>query len=99
MAYLTTLDALLPAVKSLISKYNLRMAKEKPPELRIVAHNVRKHRKALGKTQEELAGETGLDRTFLSDVENYRVDLRISSLSKIAGALKVKLSDFFSEEI
>lgn len=99
VVYIPTLDALLPTVKLLISQYNWRMTKDKPAELRIIAHNVRKHRKALNKTQEELAGETGLDRTFLSDVENHRVDLRISSLAKIARALKIKLSDLFSEEI
>lgn len=75
------------------------MKKEKLPIFRVIAHNVRKHRKLRKLTQEELAENAGLDRTFLSDIENHRVDLRISSLAKVAQALQINVRDLFSEEI
>lgn len=68
-------------------------------ELILIAHNVRKYRKLAHLTQEALAEKTGLDRKFLSEVENAKKNLTVGSLTKIAAALQIKVRDLFSEEI
>ena len=68
-------------------------------ELELIAHNIRKHRKQAKMTQVVLAEKTGLDRKFLSEVENAKKNLTVGSLSKIAAALGIKVRDLFSEEI
>ena len=68
-------------------------------ELRLIGHNVRKYRKLAKLTQEELAEKTGLDRKFLSEVENAKKNLTVGSLSKIAQALEVEVSELFSHKI
>lgn len=49
-------------------------------------------RKALGMTQEDLAGEANIDRSFLSEIENGHKNLSVETLKKIADALKIKPS-------
>ena len=53
----------------------------------IVAQNVRVARKAAGLSQEELAHEAEVDRTYISQVERRRRNLTISVLARIARAL------------
>ena len=55
----------------------------------VVADNVRSLRKAAELSQEDLAHEAGLDRTYISQVERGKRNLTIMALAKIAGALKV----------
>jgi transcriptional regulator with XRE-family HTH domain len=57
--------------------------------INIVADNVRSLRKAAELSQEELAHEAGLDRTYISQVERRQRNVTIVVLAKIAGALKV----------
>ncbi|MBY0530468.1 MAG: helix-turn-helix domain-containing protein [Xanthobacteraceae bacterium] len=54
----------------------------------IVAENVRVARKAAGMSQEELALEAGLDRTYVSQVERKLRNTTIVVLSRLAKALK-----------
>ena len=54
---------------------------------------VRELRKALGWTQENLEEYSGLDRTYISDIERGVRNPSLKSLEKLAKALKVKLSD------
>lgn len=54
----------------------------------VVADTVRKARKAAGLSQEELAFEAGLDRTYISQVERGKRNVTIVVLARIAGALK-----------
>ncbi|MFA7276454.1 MAG: helix-turn-helix transcriptional regulator [Pseudobdellovibrionaceae bacterium] len=68
-------------------------------ELDLIAHNVRKYRKLAKMTQEDLSEKTGLDRKFLSEVENAKKNLTVGSLAKITAALHIKVRDLFSEEI
>lgn len=75
-------------------QYNAEMK-----ELIFISHNVRKYRKKAGLTQESLAAETGLDRKFLSEVENAKKNPTVGTLARIAKALNVKVKDLFSEEI
>ena len=53
----------------------------------IVARNVRRARKAAGLSQEQLAFEAGLDRTYISQVERGRRNLTVKVLAKLAAAL------------
>jgi transcriptional regulator with XRE-family HTH domain len=57
--------------------------------IKIVADNVRSLRKAAELSQEELAHEAGLDRTYISQVERGQRNVTIIVLAKIADALKV----------
>lgn len=54
----------------------------------IVAQTVRKARKAAGLSQEELAFEAGLDRTYVSQVERGKRNVTIVVLARLAAALK-----------
>jgi transcriptional regulator with XRE-family HTH domain len=54
----------------------------------VVAETVRRARKAAGWSQEELAFEAGLDRTYISQVERKKRNVTIVVLAKIAKALK-----------
>ena len=55
----------------------------------VVADNVRALRKAAELSQEELAHEAGVDRTYISQVERRRRNVTIVVLAKIATALNV----------
>jgi len=55
--------------------------------MRTVAINVRAGRKAAGLTQEELAHEAEVDRTYICQVEREQRNVTISVLARIAGAL------------
>lgn len=46
-------------------------------------------------TQEQLAWEANVDRTYMNHVENGRKNISIKSLEKIIRALNVNFSDFF----
>ena len=53
----------------------------------VVAQNVRTMRKAAGLSQEQLAYEADIDRTYISQVERRQRNLTISVLGRIAKAL------------
>jgi transcriptional regulator with XRE-family HTH domain len=55
--------------------------------IRIVALNVHALRKAAGLSQEELAHQADIDRTYISQVERRQRNLTISVLGRIARAL------------
>ena len=54
----------------------------------VVARNVRAARKEASLSQEELAHEADLDRTYISQVERGLRNVTITVLAKIARALK-----------
>lgn len=56
--------------------------------IKVVAETVRRARKASGLSQEDLALEAGLDRTYISQVERGLRNVTIVVLARIAGALK-----------
>lgn len=58
--------------------------------------HVKKIREKLGVTKYMLRKKTGLSMTTITDVENG-VDVRVSTLYKIADALGVKVTDLFEE--
>jgi transcriptional regulator with XRE-family HTH domain len=55
--------------------------------IEIAARNVRAARKEAGFSQEALAHEAGVDRTYISQVERRQRNLTITVLARIAGAL------------
>ena len=56
--------------------------------IRVVAEAVRRARKAAELSQEDLALEAGLDRTYISQVERGKRNVTIIVLARIAKALK-----------
>ncbi len=57
--------------------------------------NVRKFRKKQKLSQIELAVEVGIDRSYLSEIENGRTNMSVGILYAIADALKTDISEFF----
>lgn len=47
-------------------------------------------------SQEDFAKKIGLDRTYLSKVENGKQNLTIESISLICSGLNISLKEFFS---
>lgn len=45
--------------------------------------------------QRELAKKAGMSNTFLSDIENGRLEPSIKTLGKIADALEIDIKKFF----
>ena len=65
----------------------MKRAADNTGVIQIVARNVRQARKAAGLSQEELAHEADIDRTYISQVERQQRNLTISVLARIAKAL------------
>lgn len=61
-----------------------------------VGRRIRELRKALGLSQEKLALQSGLDRTYIASVERGKRNISIVNLEKIVLALGTNFSDFFS---
>ncbi|MFK4490020.1 helix-turn-helix domain-containing protein [Bradyrhizobium sp. USDA 336] len=61
----------------------------------IVAWNVRRIRVDQGISQEKLAYEAGIDRSYLSSLERQSKNPTIDLLDRIAETLGVHLSEFF----
>lgn len=58
---------------------------------------VRDLRTKKGVSQEALAFKAGIDRTYMTSVENGRRNISIQNIEKIIRALGVSIGDFFSE--
>jgi transcriptional regulator with XRE-family HTH domain len=56
----------------------------------VLARNMRRLRAAHGLSQEALAHESGLNRTYLSGVERSERNVSIDNIARIARGLKVK---------
>ncbi len=59
----------------------------------VAAANIRRTRLALGWSQETLAHEAGLHRTFIGHVERGETNLSIDNLERLADALKTPASE------
>ena len=65
--------------------------KAPPSELRrIVADNVRRLRVELGMSQEQLAAEAGLHRTYVGAIERAERNLSLDNIERLALALRVQ---------
>jgi transcriptional regulator with XRE-family HTH domain len=58
-----------------------------------LAVNMKRLRKERGWSQEALAGETGLDRTYISGIERVVKNPTITVIERVAAALSCKLGD------
>ena len=61
-----------------------------------VGQRIRGLRKNLGLSQEGLANEAEVDRTYVTDVENGRRNISVEILEKLIIALKVSFAEFFN---
>jgi transcriptional regulator with XRE-family HTH domain len=62
---------------------------------RLVAWNLRRHRVERGLSQEKLAVDAQIDRTYVSSLERGLENPTVSVLDKLASALSIPVSDFF----
>jgi transcriptional regulator with XRE-family HTH domain len=70
-----------------------------PSELAFVGGRIRKAREASGLNLHELARLSGISAPALSRIETGKRDLRITSLYRIAAALRVKARDLLDDEL
>ena len=61
----------------------------------VIAKNILSIRKKKGITQEELAFNAGIDRTYIGYIENAKHNVTLGVLQKIANALNVPLMSLF----
>jgi transcriptional regulator with XRE-family HTH domain len=59
----------------------------------VLALNLRKHRHAVGMSQEELAHRAGVDRTYISALERCVYAASIEVVDRLAHQLGVEASD------
>ena len=60
--------------------------------VQLLGENVRHHRKLRGMTQEELALEAGMERSYVSDLERGTRNPSVRALGRLAVALGIKPS-------
>lgn len=58
---------------------------------------LRELRETKGMSQELLAYEAGLDRTYVSSVERGKRNISLENIERLAIALGVKVRDFFGD--
>jgi transcriptional regulator with XRE-family HTH domain len=63
-----------------------------------IGTTIRSHRLQRGLSQGDIEKRTGLLRCYLSRVENGHTVPSLDTLSKIAGALELPISQFFSDD-
>ena len=64
----------------------------------IVAANVRRHRTSLALSQEALAAEAGLHRTYIGAIERAERNLSLDNIERLARALKVPAASLLQPE-
>ena len=64
----------------------------------IVGNNIKKYRKKLNISQEELAEKAGLHRTYIGGIERGERNITLDSLQVIANALNVAPVELIVEE-
>jgi transcriptional regulator with XRE-family HTH domain len=64
----------------------------------IIGSRIKLLRKKNNLSQEKLAFNSGLDRTYISSVENGNRNISIENIRKITEALSVTIKDFFNDE-
>lgn len=65
--------------------------------VQLLGGNVRRYRKLAGMSQEELALESGLKRSYVSDLERGTRNPTVRALGRLADALKVKPAALLEE--
>ena len=60
---------------------------------------VRELRHEKGLSQEALAFKAGIDRTYMTGIENGKRNVSIQNIQKVIGALEISIQDFFTTDI
>lgn len=60
---------------------------------------IRELRKDKGWSQVELAFRSGIDRTYMTDVENGKRNVSSQNIEKIIKALEIDIPEFFNSEL
>ena len=63
----------------------------------MLGDKIRSYRKQAGFTQEQLAEKADLHHNFIGEVERGNMEISLTSMLKIAKALKVKVRDLVAE--
>ena len=63
-----------------------------------VGQRIKELRKKLELSQEGLANEAEVDRTYVTDVENGRRNISVEVLERIISALNVSYAEFFNSK-
>lgn len=63
-----------------------------------VGQRIKQLRQELGLSQEGLGLEAGVDRTYVSDVENGRRNVSVDILERLIKALKINFAEFFASK-
>jgi transcriptional regulator with XRE-family HTH domain len=72
------------------------MGKKARPDIRErFGFAVKTRREELGLTQEDLADQAGIHRTYLSDIERGTRNLSLVNIERVAVALSLQLSELF----
>ena len=74
------------------------MRKPLPPLLKSLGSRIRRLRQQKGWSQEALADQAGVDRSYMSGIERGVRNVSVLSLAKIAKALGVPLSTLFGRD-
>ncbi|MCD0164787.1 MULTISPECIES: helix-turn-helix domain-containing protein [unclassified Deinococcus] len=69
----------------------------RPARLRLAA-NVRRQRKLLHLSQEELGDRAGIHRTYIGEIEREGANVTVDHMQKLADALGIDVSRLFSED-
>ena len=63
----------------------------------LLGRNLRKHRRLRGLSQEQLALEADMKRSYVSDLERGTRNPTVRALARLAGALGVRAADLLDE--
>lgn len=64
-----------------------------PKHRKILGENIRTHRRNMKWSQEKLAEKADLHHNYIGDIERGEENVSVDTLTRIATALKVRLSD------
>ena len=74
------------------------MAGAAHPLLRRIGQRIRELREARGWSQERLADEAGLDRSYMSGIERGVRNVSVLKIARLSRALHVPLRDFMPDQ-
>lgn len=74
------------------------MRKPSSTLIAILSNNIKKIRKKMGISQEELAHKCGLHRTYIGAIERGERNITLSSLEIIASALGVDIATLLDKD-
>ncbi|MBL7813251.1 MAG: helix-turn-helix transcriptional regulator [Bacteroidetes bacterium] len=62
----------------------------------LIGQNISRIRREKGLSQEKLAGEAGIDRTYMTSIEKGKRSISVAVALKIANALNVSIMELIS---